>query len=479
MLDGGAQRGELHASGHGVLGEQADRLQKRRAAALEGAERTQRRGERHPQLHLAIAIVRGEQPQRRLEPARRRGRPSARRLRAGRHQHGDGLLVALPGRLLHVVRALTGGGSARGEGGGRPAVRREPPAAAGGFVDRPAHQWMPEGEAPRHLGRPHEVHGQQVVEGIQPLRIRELGHGGREIRLEGLARHRRAVEQPARRRRQRLQLLEQRGRHGRGHPGLAVAVRDRGGDRLALLVRPRELLEVERVPAPVAVHVGERTRVHVAEQLPRLRLTQLLQADSEQGRHRQRPRQAFGGLAAAERERHEHRRLRAAPQQRGEQLDRSGVGPMEVVQHQHERARLREPLEQGAHRAVRPVALVRQRGPRLPAGAAEAGQHAGELVQQRGVPPVARGGLLGGHIRVEGVRPDPERNVALELGGRPGQHHVPARVRALAQLGEQASLADSGLALGADEGGRALGQRVERPFELIELCLATDGLPCC
>ena len=56
---------------------------------------------------------------------------------------------------------------------------------------------------------------------------------------------------------------------------------------------------------------------------------------------------------------------------------------------------------------------------------------------------------------------------------------MPARVRALAQLGEQPGLADARLALGADEGGSPLGQRVERPLELIELCLAPDGLPCC
>ena len=48
VLDGGAQGGELHAPGHGVLGEQVDRLQQRPAAALEGAERAQRRRQRHP-----------------------------------------------------------------------------------------------------------------------------------------------------------------------------------------------------------------------------------------------------------------------------------------------------------------------------------------------------------------------------------------------------------------------------------------------
>ena len=137
---------------------------------------------------------------------------------AGLEQHRDGGLVALARRLLHVVGALGGGGAAGAQRLGRPRVGGQPPAAAGGLVHRPPHQRVAEDELARHLRRAHEVAVDQVVERGQPLGLRQLRHRGRQVRLERLARHRRAVQQRPRRERQRLELLGERRGHGARHP---------------------------------------------------------------------------------------------------------------------------------------------------------------------------------------------------------------------------------------------------------------------
>ena len=75
----------------------------------------------------------------------------------------------------------------------------------------------------------------------------------------------------------------------------------------------------------------------------------------------ERGRETLRHLAGAVRQRHEHGRGRRPAQQRAEQLDRRRVGPVEVVEHEHERLRRREPLEQRAHGAVAAIALVLER----------------------------------------------------------------------------------------------------------------------
>ena len=47
-------------------------------------------------------------------------------------------------------------------------------------------------------------------------------------------------------------------------------------------------------------------------------------------------------------------------QQRAEQFDRRRIRPVEVVEHEYERPRLREKLEERKHRSVRAIALVLQ-----------------------------------------------------------------------------------------------------------------------
>ncbi len=74
VLDGGAARRQLDPAVNRVRGEQLDRLQQRGVTAVELTQRAERRGEGDPHVHLALGVGRRQQAQRRLEPARRRGR---------------------------------------------------------------------------------------------------------------------------------------------------------------------------------------------------------------------------------------------------------------------------------------------------------------------------------------------------------------------------------------------------------------------
>ena len=73
-------------------------------------------------------------------------------------------------------------------------------------------------------------------------------------------------------------------------------------------------------------------------------------------------REAIGYLTRACGHHDEHGRVGRAAQERGEQLHRRGVRPVDVVEGEHERPGGRQPLEQLAHRAVGAVALVLRRG---------------------------------------------------------------------------------------------------------------------
>jgi hypothetical protein len=101
--------------------------------------------------------------------------------------------------------------------------------------------------------------------------------------------------------------------------------------------------------------------------------------------------------------------------------------------------------------------------------ALERRQHAGQIVQKLGIELLARIEVLGGDIGVEGVDPDAERQVALELRGRPREHHVAAFLGLPPQLGQQPGFADSRFALDRQARRRSLAQIIEHlpePFEL-------------
>ena len=77
-------------------------------------------------------------------------------------------------------------------------------------------------------------------------------------------------------------------------------------------------------------------------------------------------------------------------------------------------------------------------------------------------------------VGVEGIDPDAVGEVALELRGRAREDEVPLRLGPLAQLAQEAGLADPGVAGDGEAGEAILVEGAERLPELIELGLPPD-----
>ena len=141
---------------------------------------------------------------------------------------------------------------------------------------------------------------------------------------------------------------------------------------------------------------------------------------------------------------------------------------MEVVEHEDERPRLSEILEQRAHRSVAAVALVLERHRATGCERRQRGQDVRELCLHV----VVEGGEL---VRVEALdvliqrmHEDRKRQLALELRRRPRENEVPAQLGTSRQVREEARLADTQLAHQLDRTGRASVELVEHPLERIE-----------
>ena len=192
-----------------------------------------------------------------------------------------------------------------------------------------------------------------------------------------------------------------------------------------------------------------------AQQLVGLLGAERLEFDSRERpgalRSLDRDREALGHEAGTHGERQEHGRRGRTVQQRAEQLRRSRVGPVEVVEDEHEGLRPCQPLEQGADGTVRAVALVLETG-----DGAGAGRDGREHVRKLGPDVLVRveqGGVEASKVLVESVDEHPERHVAPELGARAREHEVSAPVGPFGELGEHARLPDSGLSHEHERGG--------------------------
>ena len=165
---------------------------------------------------------------------------------------------------------------------------------------------------------------------------------------------------------------------------------------------------------------------------------------------------------------------RRAAQQVGDELQRRVVGPVQVVEREHDAGVGAQRLQQRADRAVGLEALVLEAaggGARQPVepghdrrqlgrlGADEAREAVG--AQRRGV--VAE--------RVDG---DPERQVLLQLGGAAAEHEVAARVGTRAELVDEPRLADPGLPADRQDRRAAGLQPGERVGDGGQLRAATD-----
>ena len=151
-------------------------------------------------------------------------------------------------------------------------------------------------------------------------------------------------------------------------------------------------------------------------------------------------------LRRAKADRAEHRPARGMGDEMADQLDRAGVGPLHVVEHEHDGRLGGERGDQPADGPVRAVALLLQLRPASGGELLEGGEDDRELGCQ-----VARQLLQAPRVEahepvVERVAEDAERQLGLELGGAAGQHEVAAGPRAGAQLPQQPALADARLA---------------------------------
>ncbi len=430
-------------------------------------------GERGQQRDALVRRRRvAEQPQGGREPPRRSGRRARRGFLAGFAQDRDGVGVAAAGGALEMVRPRCRRRAARGECVDAASMGAEAPASGRGLVHRPADERVAEAEAARDVGGANEVAAQELVERVDGRRLVDVRRGRHQLGLERVAGDRRSFEAPAGRGGEQRQLLGE----GRGDRRRHLDVPDRrrrgsGRAEPRPVERARELLEVEGIAAALLV---ERGRVDAAaEQLARLLQRQRLELEPREAsgavRALEGGRQALRALPRTDRHREEHGRRRRAAQQGAEQLDRAGVGPVQVVEDQHQRLGRSEQLEQLAHRAVGAVPLVLQRRPAAVVERAEARKDVRELraslaVQTLEPPRVEPFGVL-----VERVDEDPERQIALELRRGAGEHQVAAPVGARGELGEQARLADARLPDELDRAGEALLEIRQDLVEHVEL----------
>ena len=309
---------------------------------------------------------------------------------------------------------------------------------------------MTEAEPARHLGCPHEVAREQLVEGRHGSLFFHRRRRRGQLGLERVARHGGAIQEVARGWGQEAELLGERHDHRGRHLHSGEALR-RGGTRARRLLRGAgELLQEERVAAALGVEHLCRVLVEVgAEELRRVLLREAAQL---QARERpgavaalERGRQPVGKLPRARGEREQHRRRGRAAEQRADQLDRRRVGPVDVVEDQHQRLRRREPLEQLPDRAVGAVALVLERDLARLGVLGERWQDARQLRPHVVLDRLEAARLEGADVLVERVHEDPEREVDLELRGTPGEDDLAGVVGERGELGDQPRLADSRL----------------------------------
>jgi hypothetical protein len=121
--------------------------------------------------------------------------------------------------------------------------------------------------------------------------------------------------------------------------------------------------------------------------------------------------------------------------ERRERVDRGRVGPVDIVQAQHQRAGGGEPLQQIAQRAMSAVAvarrgLAREWGQRRQ----RRGERAGVRQPEPAQPPLAELS----QVIIECLRPERVGQVGLVLRGPRGEHRAALRRRALGEVGQQA-----------------------------------------
>jgi len=324
-------------------------------------------------------------------------------------------------------------------------------------------------KAARHLGLPNKVELQQLVQRLERCGLRDRRGGRRKLGLERIASHRSALQHEPRSVRQESELLGQRGSDRRRH--VEICGREVRTACAALTSkRPGELLQIERVATALLEKRGHSGRVEcLTEELAGLATRQRADLDANQCPDPLRPLERGGHaprrLAGTDGQRDEHGRSRRPAQQRREQLGRSRVSPVEIIEHEHERRSRRESLEQLAHHAVSAIPLVLEHRSAGCLERCQRGKHVRELAADvviEGLEATRRKPL---DVLVERVDEHPERQIALELRCRPAENEVPTRIGPDRKLREETRLADAWLTHERKRSGPPPVQLGERVIE--------------
>ena len=415
-----------------------------------------------------------QQAQRAGEPSRRRRRRALGGLPAGLGERGHGGRVADLGGGVDVLGASQRAGAAVGEAPGRRARARR--CARRPARPRRRRAGRSDGGSRKRrgtlVGRIRSAR-EQLVDGLHRLRLADAGRGGGQLGLERVAGDRRALQHPPAAGGQQRELLAQGGHDHRRHLQL--------GDRHR---RPRARPEPRRrrrgpaAPGRTGCRRTPRTAAAAAaserlaaEHRGGLLAGQRVELDARQLRRRAAParvalRSRGDGWWGRDAEHDQHAGGGRPVQQAGREVDGRGVGPVEVVEDEHQRLGGRQPFEQLADRPVGPVALVlERRGDRRGRGPTATGRpaRARPARLRRGSPAVA----ARRRSRYSSSASTKTQNgeVAFEVGARSAQDDVPAGVGARGELGQQPRLADAGRADDLDRAGRPGGQLIERVVE--------------
>src|SRR3954453_13151659 len=157
-----------------------------------------------------------------------------------------------------------------------------------------------------------------------------------------------------------------------------------------------------------------------------------------------------GQLTRAHRHRYEHGRDRRPGQEWTEQLQRRRIRPGKVVEHKHERPRLREELQERTHRPMYAVALVFQRQDGRSRDPRKGGKDLRELRQHVLVELLQATRIESAQVLVKRVDENRERKLPFELGTGSCKDEPALGIGATGELPEQAALADPGLAYELD-----------------------------
>ncbi len=250
-------------------------------------------------------------------------------------------------------------------------------------------------------------------------------------------------------------------------------------ERRRALGHPGELLEIEGITAAVVIEGGNRRFIDArSDEFGGLVARERVKLDLGKGactaRWLERHRQALRCLLGPQGQDEEHCGVGRPAEQRSQQVDRGGVGPVDVVQHEHERADPREPFEELANGAMASVALVPECGAFRGRKFRERGEDVGESVPDIIVQCVEATRLEAVKVLVERVHEHPEGKVALKLRGGSGEDEMTCGIRAVYELGQKPRFSDARFADDLDSQRPAAVGSGKKIVERAELLGASD-----